>query len=87
MQPLFSCILALCLFSGNFIKKLNTECRQHSYGNFDDHEEALNACSVDNFCQGVYEKRCNEKEWKLCKNGATYKSGNGCIYQKIEGKL
>lgn len=60
-------------------------CYHDRYGSYATIEAALNACTGDNKCQGVYDQGCEAEadDIYLCPTTATYTTSySSCIYQK-----
>ena len=63
------------------------ECNQHKYGEFDQLEDAKEACDEDENCSSIYDVSCgDENTFYLCPNGEDVLNEswfNDCVHDKV----
>ena len=69
-------------------KKVLTHCNEDDYGNYDNVEEAKEACRKDSNCAAIYDDSCDDHNFFLCPLGYTEKeSSSSCLYIKPAGTV
>ena len=64
-------------------KLIGKSCYKHSYGLFDNLKSALEACSNDVKCKGIYQSYCDADNYRLCEVGFNYEdSPNDCVVER-----
>ena len=86
MLRLFLLIFIFFLVYG-YKKMYKKECNQHKYGEFDQLEDAKEACDEDANCASIYDVSCgDENTFHLCPNGEDVLNEswfNDCVHDKV----
>ena len=79
--------MQICFFSASVVRYTtlgNQHCTSNKYGQYENLDEAKQACTGDERCFGVFQPKCGpiyESKYSLCPKQEGY-SGNSCIHEK-----